>query len=78
MSETLADTAGRNLLLGHLSAALRAVQGRLDALDGFVQEHLTGPFDAAGLGSDEQHRHFLDAVSRCVVGCFFVCLCARV
>lgn len=73
------NAARRNLLLSHVSAALRASQGELNALDAFVAGHFMSPWAAAGIGDDKQEgrRHFLDTVVRCV-GSFLLCAaCVR-
>ena len=58
------NTARRNLLLSHLSAALRAAQEKLDELDEFVADHFEGPWSAVGVGGAgaEGRKHFLDMV----------------
>ncbi|KAI8469957.1 MAG: hypothetical protein J3K34DRAFT_521754 [Monoraphidium minutum] len=64
VSEMIQNVARRNLLLTHVSAALRAAQHRLDDLDAFVADHFEGPWAAAGVGGGraEGRRHFLDTV----------------
>lgn len=70
MSDAAAAIARRNLLLSHVSAALRGAQERLDAFDAFVAAHLEGPWGAAGIGKDVQRRRrrFLETVTACVGG----------
>lgn len=65
VSEIATNAARRNLLLGHVAAALREGQGRLDEFDAFVEDHLQGPWAAAGIGADrvDGRRHFLDTVA---------------
>lgn len=65
-SEIMQNVARRNLLLAHISSALRAAQHGLDDLDEFVGAHFGGPWVGAGMGADpvEGRKHFLDTVVR--------------
>ncbi|KIZ06288.1 hypothetical protein MNEG_1669 [Monoraphidium neglectum] len=65
VSELMQNAARRNLLLSHVSAALRATQHRLDALDDFVADNFESPWAAAGVGPGalEGRKHFLDTVA---------------
>lgn len=65
VSGLMQGAARRNLLLSHVSAALRASQEKLDEVDDFVEAHFQGPWDAAGMGATgaEGRKHFLDTVA---------------
>lgn len=62
VSESMHNAARRNLLLAHVSAALKHLQHELDRIDGFVAGHFAGPWEAAGMM--DSNRHWLDTVAR--------------